>query len=157
MSDLEAAVAMWADPTVTRFIGGKPSTPQQTWMRVLGYAGHWAMLGFGYWAIEENSTAAFIGEIGFADFKREIAASMRDVPELGWALVPIAHGKGYATEAALAALQWGDRVLPARRTLCLIDPENLASLRIAEKCGFIAFENASFNGRPSIFLERVPR
>src|ERR1700736_1329189 len=95
-ADFAARVAMWTDPVVTRFIGGKPSTEQQTWARLLNYAGHWALLGFGYWAIEEKASGAFIGELGFADFKREIDPAMRDVPELGWTLASAAHGRGYA-------------------------------------------------------------
>jgi hypothetical protein len=76
---------MWADPAVTRFIGGVPSTKQQTWSRLLAYVGHWPIMGFGYWAIEERTTGEFAGEIGFADFKRDTIPAMKDVPELGFA------------------------------------------------------------------------
>ena len=114
---------MWSDPVVTRYIGGKPSTEQQTWSRLLGYAGHWALMGFGYWAIVEKSSGSFAGELGFANFRRDIAASMRDVPELGWALAARFHGKGYASEAVRAAVAWGD-VLRTARTVCLINTGN---------------------------------
>jgi RimJ/RimL family protein N-acetyltransferase len=154
LEDLDACGAMWSDPVVTRFIGGHPSSPQQTWARLLGYVGHWSVLHFGYWAIEEKATAAFVGEIGFADFKRDIAPSMKDVPELGWALAAHAHGKGYATEAARAAVAWGDETFDAKRTVCLIGPDNLASLRVAAKSGYEVFERADFNARPTLFLER---
>jgi RimJ/RimL family protein N-acetyltransferase len=152
--DYDAACAMWADPIVTRFIGGKPSTPQQTWSRLLTYLGHWVAMGYGYWAIEEKSTGKFIGEIGFADFKRDIAPSMRNVPELGFALVPEAHGKGYATEAVRAVLDWGDARLPSKRTVCLVNVDNGASLRILEKNGYSIFERTTMNDSPVAFLER---
>jgi RimJ/RimL family protein N-acetyltransferase len=152
--DFDASVAMWSDVAVTRFIGGKPSSAQQTWSRLLTYFGLWALLGYGYWAIEEKATRRFIGEIGFADFKRTIAPSMTAIPELGWALASPAHGRGFATEAARAVTAWGDQHLAASRTVALIDPDNLASIRVAEKCGYANFERTTFNDRPMLFFER---
>lgn len=152
--DYQACCAMWAHESVTRFIGGTRSTPQQTWARVLAYAGHWAMLGFGYWAIEDAVTPTFVGEVGFADFKRDIGPEMRGFPELGFALAPEFHGSGLATEAVGAVVSWGDRHLTARRTVCLIDPQNSASLRVAQKSGYEIFEHAMYNGAPALFLCR---
>lgn len=153
--DYEAECAMWADPAVVRFIGGKASTPQQCWSRLLNYMGHWQAMGFGYWAIEEKATGAFVGEVGFADFKREITPAMQNVPELGFALVAPAHGKGYASEAVRAALEWGDEHLRTRRTVCLVNDDNAASLRIVEKFGYRAFERTVYNGAAVAFLERT--
>src|SRR4051812_25000520 len=86
--DLADCFAMWGNPEVTRFIGGKPSTRQQTWQRTLTYLGHWRAVGFGYWAVEEKASGRFVGELGFADFKREMEPSIEGVPELGWAVTP---------------------------------------------------------------------
>jgi RimJ/RimL family protein N-acetyltransferase len=154
-SDLADCAAMWSDPTVTKFIGGKPSTVQQTWMRLLSYIGHWSLMGFGYWVIEEKDSNAFVGEIGLADFKRDIAASMTDRPELGFALTPTYHGRGYASEAVGAVLSWADAIPPYRNTVCLINPQNLASVRVAEKCGYVIFEQSAFNDQPVLFLART--
>ncbi len=154
VEDLEDCVAMWADPIVTRFIGGKPSTPQRTWLRLLDYVGHWSLMGFGYWAIEVKATGEFVGEVGFADFKRDIAVSMKDVPELGWALSPRFHGKGYATEAVHAALAWGDAHFRGTRTVCMISVENIPSIRVAEKCGFREFERTLFGEDATLFFAR---
>ena len=154
LDDFAASLAMWSDPAVTRYIGGKPSTEQQAWFRLLRNAGSWALLGFGYWAVEDKATGTFAGELGFADFKREIVPSMRGVPELGWALAPAFHGRGYGTEAVRAALAWGDRGLESARTVCLIDANNLASIRVAEKCGYAVFERGDFDGTPVLYLER---
>ncbi|HKU67357.1 MAG TPA: GNAT family N-acetyltransferase [Candidatus Baltobacteraceae bacterium] len=153
--DFADCAAMWADPLVVRYIGGKPSTPQQTWSRLLAYLGHWRAMGYGYWAIDEKSTGKFVGEIGFADFKREIAPSMQNVPELGFALVSDAHGKGYGTQAVRAVLEWGDANLPSRRTVCLVNEDNAASLRIVQKAGYTIFERVTFNDSPVAFLERT--
>jgi len=119
-----------------------------------GYVGLWEFLGFGYWAIEERATGRFIGELGFADFKREIAASMQATPELGWALIAEAHGKGFATEAVRAVTAWGDVNLRSERTVCLIDARNAASIRVAEKSGFLRFDAAVTGTTELLFFER---
>ncbi len=153
-NDLPQCAAMWADPAVTRFIGGAPCSEQRTWGRLLAYIGHWAAMGFGYWVMEERGSGDFVGEVGLADFKRDIAPAMKGSPELGFALASRFHGKGFATEGAEAVVAWADSHLPFARTVCLIDPENLASLRVAGKCGYHVFERGIYGGRPAMFLAR---
>lgn len=152
--DFADALAMWSDPRVTRYIGGTPSTEQQVWFRLLRYAGHWALMDFGYWAVEEKSSRRFIGELGFADFKRDIEPDMRDTPELGWAFASRAHGSGFATEAVRAVVSWSDERFATARTICLIHAENLVSIRVAEKCGYNEFRRSRFNDQPTLFFER---
>ncbi len=155
-TDYAACCAMWADPLVTRFIGGRASTPQQTWQRMLAYAGHWAFMAYGYWAIEEKISQDFAGEIGFADFKREIAASMQNTPEIGFAIVSSAHGKGYASEALRAVLEWGDARLPSKRTVALVNDENTISQHLLRRSGYRIFEHSMFGDAPVVFMERLP-
>jgi RimJ/RimL family protein N-acetyltransferase len=57
--DLRCCIAIWAEGAVPRFIGGKPLTEAETWLRMLRHVGHWELLGFGYWAVEERSTGSF--------------------------------------------------------------------------------------------------
>jgi RimJ/RimL family protein N-acetyltransferase len=151
--DFEASFRMWADPAVVKYIGGVPSTEQRAWSRLINYCGLWRLLGFGYWVVEEKSGGAFVGELGFADFKRDIDASMRDVPELGWALLPEFQGRGYATEGLNAALAWGDEKFT--RTVALIEPDNVASFRVAEKCGFKEFLQTKLNAASVTCFERL--
>src|SRR5262245_14557312 len=68
--DFPACIALWADPYVTRYIGGRPLTREEVWARFLRYAGSWYWLGFGYWAVEELSSGQFIGELGYAQNER---------------------------------------------------------------------------------------
>lgn len=152
--DIADCFAMWSDPPITRYIGGKPSSEQQAWARMLTFAGHWSLVGFGYWAIEERATGRYVGDLGFADFHRSVVTSMKNVPELGWALAGAFHGQGYATEAARAALAWADARFAWPRTVCMIDTGNAASIRVAEKCGYREFERTVFNDAPTIFFER---
>lgn len=151
--DFEDCVGMWTDPGVTRFIGGKPSSREEVWSRLLRYVGHWQVMGFGYWIAHEKGTGRFVGEIGFADFKRELEPSFGDTPEMGWALNSGLHGQGYATEAVAGALAWADAHFAEPRTVCMIDPSNAPSLRVAEKVGFREFARAHYR-EPTILFER---
>ena len=144
--DFDALAAMWGDPAVARFIGGKPSTREEVWGRLLRYAGLWALLGFGYWAVEDRADGAFVGDVGFAEFKREIIPSMEGLPEIGWVLSPRIHGRGYATEAVAAALTWGDAHFGSSPTACIIDPENLASIGVARKSGYREIARTDYRG-----------
>ena len=152
--DLPRCLAMWSDPDVTRFIGVDPANEQRTWARLLGYVGHWALMGFGYWVIEQRDSGEFVGEVGLADFKRETSPAMKGDPELGFALVPRFHGNGYATESAKAVLAWADAQLACPRSVCLIDPQNAGSWRVVEKCGYEVFGEGTYAGRAVLFLAR---
>jgi len=156
LDDYEPSAAMWADEAVVRYISGRPSTRDQSWSRLLRYAGHWTLLGYGYWVVEELATGRFLGEAGFADYHRQIEPSLEGVPELGWALTPGAQGRGYATEAVRAAIAWGQEHLHAfKRTACIIAPENLASIRVAEKAGFQLIAHTTYLGEPCLMFDRT--
>lgn len=154
MEDLSHCISMWADPAITRYTIRSPSTEQRTWMRILGYLGHWSMLGYGYWAVADKISDKYIGELGFADYKRDIEPSIAGIPELGWALASHAHGKGYATEALKAAIAWGNENLPGNRMVCIISPFNITSLRVAEKLAFKEVCQTQKNGEPELLFER---
>jgi RimJ/RimL family protein N-acetyltransferase len=153
VADLPVCAALWSDPLVTRYISGRPFTREETWARLLRYIGHWEALGYGFWAVEEKATGEFAGELGFADFQREIEPPIA-VPEAGWAFLARVHGRGYATEALRAALEWRDRHLAAPGTVCLIHPENAASLRVADKCGFRECRRTTYKDHPAVVLAR---
>jgi RimJ/RimL family protein N-acetyltransferase len=154
VKDFAACAAMWADPIVTRHFGGKCLNEEEAWSRFLRYVGHWSLLGFGYWVVEEKSTGGFAGEIGFADYKRDMESPLKNAPEIGWVLASNSHGKGYATEAVRAALAWGDRHFEAPQTSCIINPENLPSIRVAQKCGYRELLRTTYKGQPAIVFVR---
>jgi RimJ/RimL family protein N-acetyltransferase len=156
LDDFDTYVAMWADPIVTRFIGGKPRTREESWMRFLRHAGLWSLLGYGFWAIEEKATGRFIGEAGFHDLKRDMAPSIEGVPEAGWALASNAHGRGLASEVVGRVLTWGDEAFGGARTVCIIDPENSRSLNVAAKCGYREVLRTTYHDNATILLERQP-
>ncbi|MCY1023444.1 GNAT family N-acetyltransferase [Pyxidicoccus sp. MSG2] len=156
LEDFEESFALWRNPEVTRYIGGKPSTSEECWARLLRYVGHWDVMGYGFWVVREKGTGRFIGEVGLADFRRDIQPSFEGAKEAGWALVPEAHGKGYATEAMRAVLAWAEGRFGPERIVCIIDLGNTASTRVASKCGFREFARATYKGEPTQVFERVP-
>ena len=153
-SDFEDSAALWADEEVTRYIGGKPFTREEVWARLLRYAGHWAWMGYGFWVVEEKASGKFIGEVGYANHKRDIQPPLMDMPELGWVLATSVHGRGYATEAVRAAMSWGDARFGNQKTFCIIDPENVRSIRVAEKCGFKETWRTSYKDAPTVVFVR---
>lgn len=154
VADYPASAAMWADPAVVRFIGGRPSTAEEAWSRVLRYVGHWAALGYGFWMIEERASGRVLGELGFSDFHRAIEPGFGDTPEAGWALAAAAHGQGYAREALAAALAWADERGWAR-TVCMIDPGNAPSVKLATACGYVVTGDTLYKGEPTTLFARA--
>jgi RimJ/RimL family protein N-acetyltransferase len=152
--DCVASAAMWGDPLVTRYFGGLAPTNEGAWRRVLTYAGLWATLGYGYWAVVERATGAFVGEVGLADFKRDIVPSFGGAPEVGWALVSTAWGRGLGTEAVAAALAWSETHLAVPRTVCLITAENAPSIRLAARLGFREYARTTYREAPVHLFER---
>jgi RimJ/RimL family protein N-acetyltransferase len=152
--DLDASFAMWSDPDVTRFIGGRPFTREEVWGRLLRYSGMWAFMGHGFWAVEEKETGQMIGDVGIMEARRDIVPSFEGEPEVGWSLSPRVHGRGYATEAVGAALAWADAQLAVSTLVCIVSPGNAPSLRIAQKFGFRERIRTAYHGEPTIQFER---
>ncbi len=148
--------ALWGDPKVTRHIGGRPQSGEEVWQRLLRYVGHWCWQGYGFWVVIEKDSGRLVGEVGFADFKRDLQPPLNGEPEAGWVLAPWSHGRGYATEAMRAALSWGETRFGSSRIVCLIAPENLTSIRVAQKCGFVAAGTATYQDTSTLVFERRP-
>ena len=155
--DYKHTLALWGDARVTLHISGRPSTPRESWARLLNYVGHWALMGFGYWVVEERESGRFLGEVGMAEFKRDITPGFGGAPEAGWVLAPAAHGKGYATEAMRAVFAWAEQARGPERYVCIVDPKNTASIKVAEKCGFTLWTETDYMGGPAILMERPPK
>jgi RimJ/RimL family protein N-acetyltransferase len=158
MADFEDSAALWADPEVVRYISGAPSTRSEAWGRFQRQVGGWALLGYGAWVVRETASGRFVGEVGFGDFKREIDPPLGDAPEAGWVLAPWSHGQGFASEAVAAAHAWGDARFPGPRTVCIIDPDNAASLNVAAKAGYRIYGRAAYRESEVVLHERpLPR
>ena len=155
IDDFDDYAVMWASPVTTRFISGKPRTREESWMRFLRHAGLWSLLGYGFWAVEDKASGRFIGEAGFHDLKRDMEPSIEGIPEAGWALAPEVHGAGLATEVVGRVLAWGEETFGRVKTVCIIDPENTASLNVADKVGYREVLRTTYHDAPTVLLERL--
>ncbi len=122
---------MNADPRVTRYLGHPPLTVAESDALVDRIEHRWAERGLGQWAVELRGKDPFIGFLGFASHHWH-----PDVLELGWRLRPDLWGRGLATEGARAALSHGFGQLGLERVISIIHRDNVASRRVAERCGF---------------------
>ncbi|MEQ8898637.1 MAG: GNAT family N-acetyltransferase [Roseovarius sp.] len=152
--DYDALHGVWSDPAVTAHITGTPATPGESWARLLKYAGHWALAGYGFWAVEHRETGLYMGEVGLADHRRGLGPGFDGTPEAGWILAPHAQGQGYGREAMRAVLAWADATLNADRTVCVITAAHAVSIRLAGDLGYREFGATEAAGRETRLFER---
>jgi RimJ/RimL family protein N-acetyltransferase len=140
--DEQPLAAIQADPEVLRYIGdGAPLTPVASWRSLALHIGHWHLRGYGNWAVVERATGRMIGRAGL--WNPEGWPGL----EVGWLLARDQWGKGYATEAARAAVHHAFTTLGADHLISIIRPTNAASIRVAEKVGETYERTARVGGR----------
>lgn len=129
--DLEPYAAMMSDAETARFITrrGEPLSKRETWAEMAILIGHWQMLGYGMFVVEERATGAFLGRIGPLELPGWPGF------EIAWGLAAAARGRGFAKEAAHAAIDWSFASFALDRIVSIIHPLNLASRRVAESLG----------------------
>lgn len=129
--DLDPFADIVADPEVIKraTYDGTTMTRAQAWNWLCLMLGHWHMRGHGIWGVEEKSTGVLIGRIGlqFLDWFEDV--------ELVWMLARSAWGKGYASEGARAAIDFGFNELGLGRMAAVIHKDNVPSIRLAERLG----------------------
>ncbi|QEH37416.1 hypothetical protein OJF2_60070 [Aquisphaera giovannonii] len=129
-SDLDAYAAMCADPEVMRHIGdGVPMTRSEAWRSMAAVLGHWSLRGFGLWAVEERSCGVLVGRVGL--WRPEGWPGI----ELAWTLRRESWGRGFATEAAVAALGVAFGPLAQSHVISMISSSNGPSIRVARRLG----------------------
>jgi RimJ/RimL family protein N-acetyltransferase len=156
VADFEAWAVMFQDESLFRFIGAPRFSQEDAWNRLLRYAGHWSLLGFGLFAVFDRQTREFRGEVGFADFHRGLGPGFDDSPEAAWIMTAGAQGRGLAHEAVAAAHAWLDEAQGFPRTVCIIHPDNAPSIRLAQKLGYAAYAEGRYRDAPCILHERLP-
>ncbi|MEM9669351.1 MAG: GNAT family N-acetyltransferase [Pseudomonadota bacterium] len=137
ISDLDQLAEMWTNPDYVRYIGNLTRSKAEVWKAIQSTIGSWALLGYGYWVIETREHGEFVGETGFLESVRPVEPDHVGTPEAGWGIVPNQWGKGYASEALATIVKWADGVFPDKRTVCMIETSHEASVRVAEKNGFV--------------------
>jgi RimJ/RimL family protein N-acetyltransferase len=153
LDDYAACRRLWGDADVVRHVGGVPQDAQAVWFRLLRYAGMWALLGYGMWVVEDRDSGAFLGEAGLLSAQRGLP-ELEGVPEAGWVLGREAWGKGVATEAMQGVLDWADAHVDTPSIRCIIDPDNAASIRVADKLGFRPLTDTMLGDKPTRMFDR---
>lgn len=140
-SDFEAYAAMMADPEVTRFLAdGRALSRVDAWRQMAMFAGHWLLRGYGVWAVEERATGRFVGRAGC--FYPEGWPGF----EVAYTFARAAWGKGYATEAAKASLDFAHSALGQRDVISVIRQGNTRSVAVATRLGAARIGSAEFYG-----------
>jgi RimJ/RimL family protein N-acetyltransferase len=126
--DFGAYAEFCANEATARLLGG-PWKREDAWRRMAALAGHWALRGYGVWALEDKAGRRFVGYSGLWN------PEGWPEPEISWGLVAEFQGRGYATEAAGRARTFAYRDLGWSTAVSYIKPENAASRRVAERLG----------------------
>jgi RimJ/RimL family protein N-acetyltransferase len=118
-----------------------------TYERMVSFAGQWALRGTGQWAVVERQTGRFVGRAG-THFPHRF-----DWPgvEVGWTFHPDVWGRGYATQAGRAAVDWAFMTHDWIGELCsMIHVENPRSVAVAQRLGFELAETRTFAWTPNL-------
>jgi RimJ/RimL family protein N-acetyltransferase len=151
--DFKRFAEIWAMPDVVTHIGGKPWPRARSWDAFLRNAGHWQITGFGQWAIQIHGSGDMAGQAGFFYGSRGLGDDFDPYPEAGWVLAPEYQGAGLGRDAAGAAHDWFDRVV-ALRSVCMITPDNAASMRVAETLGYTPLRDVEVEGETVTLMTR---
>lgn len=127
--DFDQYAAIHMEPDVTRFTTRTQMTRMDAWRHMAMVIGHWVLRGYGMWAVEERESGRLVGRVGFYNPDGWPAF------ELGWTIGKPWWGKGYATEAAKRCLRYAFDEMGREHVISLIDPENVSSIRVAERIG----------------------
>jgi ribosomal-protein-alanine N-acetyltransferase len=132
LTDLGALHTLYSDPEITKYIPDAPRNYAETREELEWFLnGHPQYPELGLWAVVYKETGKFIGRCGLLPWTIDGQPEV----EVAYTLAREYWGQGLATEAARAILQYGFEKLNLARLICLIDPQNRASQRVAEKIG----------------------
>lgn len=154
VGDYDRLHEMVSNPDMFHFSHRGPMTSEESWSLLLRHVGHWRLFGYGVFAAFEKATGRFVGETGACDFRRRLGPDFDTFPEITWSMQPSIQGRGYATEAAAAALDWLERDFTKPRTVCLIHEGNAASIAVAERLGFRPFERRPYRNYTALLMVR---
>jgi RimJ/RimL family protein N-acetyltransferase len=124
-----------------------PINRREAWRRLSASSGAWLLDGTGWWGIELVATSELVGTVGafYREAHPERETTDRDL-ELGWTIFADFRRRGFATEAATAALAFSFESRRETRVIAHIDADNEASIRVSKSLGMHYERNVSFYG-----------
>lgn len=128
LEDFERYAQLLADEEAARYIGGRLERAP-AWRRFLQMPGAWVVQGFAMFSVLDKASGKWLGQAG--PWKPDGWPGN----EVGWSFHPDAWGRGYATEAAIAAMDWAFETLGWDSVIHCIDPANMPSQRLAQRLG----------------------
>ena len=151
--DIADMLAIVADPHTHRYLAPMGTTGSHL-SRILRNTGSWVIYGYGLCAVKFIGDDRPIGNCAIFHSHRDLGADFDGWPEAGWIIGARHEGKGIASEAMQGLLEWFDAA-HGREIVCLIEPGNAASLRLAEKLGFAPMREAILSdGDAALLLQR---
>jgi len=130
--DLDSLYKLYGDPEAKKFIPDSPKTYDETREELEWYLdGHPKHPDLGLWAAVDKDTQKLVGRVGLLPW----VIDGRNEVEVAYLIAKDYRRQGLASEAALALLHYGFEQLQLSRLICLIDQDNLASIKVAEKIG----------------------
>jgi len=135
MADFEAWCAFSADEEAARYIGG-PMSPAQVWRSMMTIAGSWSMEGFSMFSVIEKESGRWIGRLG------PWRPHGWPGTEVGWGIIRDCWGRGYATEGAVAAMDFAFDQLGWDEVIHTIEPANANSQAVAQRLGSAVLRQA---------------
>jgi ribosomal-protein-alanine N-acetyltransferase len=150
LGDAADLAAAYADPETMRFMGdGTTKTREQVEQEIPLWLERWENWGLSLLSLERRDDGRVLGRAGFLLWDPETWQVPGRDTELGWLLAREHWGRGYATEAALALRDWALDERSLTRLISLIQPENLRSIRVAEKLGERYERDVEVRGMPT--------
>ncbi|MEU7203452.1 GNAT family N-acetyltransferase [Streptomyces sp. NPDC045470] len=141
VSDVDALVALHADPRVNRFVGA--CSHRQTVERLTAIERQWAEQGHRLCAVELRSSGDYIGRSGLRYWEQSDEVELGRTIRAGhWGCVC------HQGRSGMACLEWGFARLDGAYFTALMRPDNEASVRVAERLGFSPRREDRPHGKP---------
>ena len=146
--------AILSHPEVHKHFGPKPMNAEDAWRRLTSFVGGWQFLGFGMWAVDEKTTGKLVGIAGLFNAWRDLDPEFGEEPEMGWIMAAETHGRGMASEACRAVIDWAETNLQPTPLWAIIAPANEPSLKLAARLGFERVADSTYHDDVTVVLKR---
>lgn len=151
--DFNRFAEIWAQPDPPLHSGNPPPGRGRAWECFLRIAGHWQMTGFGQWGVVEQNSSQLIGQVGFSFGTCALGEDFDPFPETGWVIASETQGRELGLEAARAAHDWFDRIMPGP-LVARIRAANEPDLRLAAETGYAEIRRTRLGGESVVLLRR---